>query len=43
MIPLVLVARGAAGLLHLLGCGHTRYGGRMARFERRLRKKGGIS
>ena len=31
------------GLLHLLGYDHTRDDGRMARFERRLRKKGGIS
>ena len=31
------------GLLHLLGYDHTRDDGRMARFERRLRKKGGIA
>ena len=31
------------GLLHLLGYDHTRDTGEMARFERRLRKKGGIA
>ena len=31
------------GLLHLLGYDHTRDDGRMARFERRLRRKGGIA
>ena len=30
------------GLLHLLGYDHERDGGRMARVERRLRRKGGI-
>lgn len=31
------------GLLHLLGYDHTRDGGRMARFERRLQRRGGIA
>ncbi|MCE2513759.1 MAG: rRNA maturation RNase YbeY [Acidobacteria bacterium] len=31
------------GLLHLLGYDHTRDDGEMVRFERRLRKKGGIA
>lgn len=31
------------GLLHLLGYDHTRDNGEMVRFERRLRKKGGIA
>ena len=31
------------GLLHLLGYDHTCDDGRMVRFERRLRKKGGIA
>jgi probable rRNA maturation factor len=30
------------GLLHLLGYDHERDGGRMARLERRLRRKGGL-
>jgi len=30
------------GLLHLLGYDHERDDGRMARFERRLRRKGGL-
>ncbi len=30
------------GLLHLLGYDHTADGGRMARLERRLRRKGGL-
>lgn len=30
------------GLLHLLGYDHERDGGRMARVERRLRRKGGL-
>ena len=31
------------GLLHLLGYDHERDNGRMARFERRLRRRGGIA
>ena len=31
------------GLLHLLGYDHHRDGGRMARLERRLRRKGGLT
>jgi probable rRNA maturation factor len=31
------------GLLHLLGYDHERDDGRMARIERRLRRKGGLS
>ena len=31
------------GLLHLLGYDHTRDNGEMVRFERRLRRKGGIA
>jgi len=31
------------GLLHLLGYDHERDGGRMARLERRLRRKGGLT
>lgn len=31
------------GLLHLLGYDHTRDNGEMVRFERRLRKRGGIA
>ena len=31
------------GLLHLLGYDHERDDGRMARVERRLRRKGGLS
>ena len=31
------------GLLHLMGYDHTRDDGRMARFERRLQRKGGIA
>ncbi|HWP99416.1 MAG TPA: rRNA maturation RNase YbeY, partial [Vicinamibacterales bacterium] len=30
------------GLLHLLGYDHERDGGRMARLERRLRRRGGV-
>ena len=31
------------GLLHLLGYDHVRDGGRMARVERRLRRRGGLT